>query len=409
MLKKLILTLFLLCLAIGMVCLVFLKGTALFNKKENSNNSSREEVSVKPGNGSHNSSDTLTQIGTTGPIAQTEEATVTFRDDVEISELADRLLPSMVSIDTTIITTNIWGYNSESHAQGSGVIYEVNSSSLCIVTNHHVIEDASAVEVTLADGTTHAVTVQGSDLAADLAILDLPLNELTSETIDKIAATPLANTASVTPGEMVIAIGNALGKGTSVTVGYVSAINREITTSSGVLMKLIQTDAAINPGNSGGALINLKGELIGINSSKLSAIAVEGMGFAIPASAAVPIIAELSSLTDVPEGEQGYLGVRISTVTSAMAKEYDMPIGVCIEEILNGGAAERASLLRGDIITGVNGIAIVNTEQLSTRITAYRRGTTIQLTVQRRIEGEYTEITVPVTLIGKEEMDEISK
>lgn len=395
---------------------VFLVPVILFHSNVLNKDSRPSETNPPSMAGSNESQDktqTLSpdnnySLNNSDRLSLTEEASVVLYDDIKINELVEKLLPSLVTIEATVVETDIFGQTRRSHSEGSGVIIKKEDDSFLIVTNHHVIANAEEISATLVDGTVVLVNVRGSDSAGDLAVLVMDSSKLTEETLLAISVTPLSEKTEVRVGEMVIALGNALGKGTSATVGYVSATEREITTSSGIPMKLIQTDAAINPGNSGGALINLKGELIGINSSKLSNVSVEGMGFAIPAVSALPIIEELQNMKDVPEGEQGYLGVSISTVTKEMISSYDMPAGVYVNEVLSGGAAERAQLLPGDIITGVNGIAIVNKEQLSARITSYQKGTTVSLTIMRRVLGEYQEHQFSVTLMSKEEMDSIT-
>ena len=200
---------------------------------------------------------------------------------------------------------------------------------------------------------------------------------------------------------MAIAVGNALGYGTSVTVGYIGATNHRYSTDTASI-SLIQTDAAINPGNSGGALVNIEGEVIGINSSKLASTDVEGMGFAIPATTAIPIIRELQEKEKVKAGEEGFLGVYISTVTDEQITSLEWPAGIYIKEIIDGGAASESDLQPGDIITEVNGVPVVNSEQLQSRISSYRYGTTVTLTVKRIDKGVYDEtVTIEVTLKEK--------
>ncbi len=338
----------------------------------------------------------------------TDEAGARLLSDINIEQLAEGVLPSMVAINATENGYNLFGQAVSAPSHGSGVIIDEDSENYYIVTNQHVINNAEEITAVLPGGQETAVQVRGSDTVADLAVLVLPKDSLTEKTQASVSVAALADSTQVSPGEMVVALGNSLGYGTSVTVGYISATNRNVTTSSGITMTLFQTDAAINPGNSGGALINLRGELIGINSAKLSSVTVEGMGFAIPVSSALPIIRELQNMEDIAEEEQGYLGVRISTVSNTMAAEFDMPVGVYINEVINGGAAQRARLQSGDIIVGVNGITIATNQQLSARITCYRYGTTVTLTVMRRIQGEYQELSFPVVLMSREEMEAIS-
>ena len=229
--------------------------------------------------------------------------------------------------------------------------------------------------------------------------------------MESIKIARLGDSSEVKVGEMAIAIGNALGYGQSVTVGYISAKNREITETSengevGNTIKVIQTDAAINPGNSGGALLNIRGEVIGINSAKIADSQVEGVGYAIPISEADPIIDELMNKEVLTDKEKGYLGISGRTV-SEEATSFNMPNGVYVSEVAEGGAAEKAGILSGDIITAVNGVTVTNIESLQQKVTSYRKGTEITLTVRRLSEGEYAEQEITVTLQGEESLDSL--
>ncbi len=332
--------------------------------------------------------------GTT--VQLTDEAMAALPTELDMTALLNKVVPSVVSVEARIPVSSMFG-QSTSTSTGSGILLYNEGGTIYVATNNHVVNGASDVSLTLADGSVVKATVCGSDSVADLAILTFSSEELTADTRDALQFATLSDSKDVRVGEMVIAIGNPLGQGISVTVGYISATNREVTVG-GIDMTLIQTDAAINPGNSGGALLNLSGELIGINSAKLAANSVEGMGFAIPITSALPILDELKKLEILEEEERGYLGIYIETITSDMFAAYGWPTGVYVREIITGGAAETSDLLPGDIITGVNGITITTSEQLVERINCYRHGTTIRLTVERLVDGGYETMHLEVTL-----------
>lgn len=336
-------------------------------------------------------------------LRETGLATVVPISDVTVSDVAAAALASVVQINCKVTRTDSWGRLSQGNAQGSGIILSLDDDTLYVATNNHVVENASEITVTFPDGTDVPFTLRGVDNAGDLAILSVKVFNLPETVRNSYQVAKLALTEPVKVGDMVIALGNALGYGTSLTVGYVSATEREVSTESGSLL-LIQTDAAINPGNSGGALINMKGEVIGINSAKYTSEDVEGMGFAIPITQALPILNELKTLEDFPEEEAGYLGVYITNVTSKMNADFDWPSGVYVKSVMEGSAAQAAGLLPGDIITAVNGIRVLDTEQLSARVTAYRAGTRIKLSVSRDNGISRENIVVTVTLMERAKM-----
>jgi len=317
-----------------------------------------------------------------------------------VSKVVEQTMPAMVSIKTLYTSTSYFfgqAFTEESEGGGSGIIIGSNDTDLLIATNYHVIEDTSAVQVILADNTSHAVTVKGSDAAADLAILALPISDLTEETMSCIDIAVLGDSDSSKIGQMVIAIGNALGYGPSVTVGYLSAKDREVTIS-GNDMILLQTNAAINSGNSGGALLNTKGEVIGINNAKLSSTSIEGICFAIPISMATPILDDLMTREILSESEKGYLGVSVLELDSEVFELYNWPEGVYVSGVTKDSAAEKAGIFQGDIITHVNGSKVSTTNQLVNSVTAHRYGTEIEITLQRITEGQFAEHTLTVTL-----------
>lgn len=330
-------------------------------------------------------------------IRYTDEASVTLLDKIDIESIAEAVLPSIVTVDCKVSGTDFLGRRVQGTSSGSGIYIESKEGFLYLVTNHHVVEGAQSVAITFVDGETYTCTVKNSDELYDLAILTLKENVLKPSTREAIKPATLAESKEVQVGDMAIAVGNALGIGSSVTVGYIGATERRYSSDS-VNISLIQTDAAINPGNSGGALVNIEGEVIGINSAKLTATDIEGMGFAIPMTVAVPIIRDLEQKERVRENEQGYLGVYITAITADEINNLGWPAGIFIKEIIKGGAAEESDLMVGDIITEVNGVPVVTTEQLQSRVTSYRFGTVITLTVQRMEGGVFNTYSIEVTL-----------
>ncbi len=317
-----------------------------------------------------------------------------------VSAVVEQTMPAMVSIRSHYaLTSYFFGrpYVEEKDGGGSGIIVGSNENDLLIATNYHVIEDTSSLEVILADNTSHTVTVKGSDPAADLAILALPLSSLSADTLSKIDIAVLGDSDSAKIGQMVIAIGNALGYGPSVTVGYLGAKDREVTVE-GNDMVLLQTNAAINSGNSGGALLNTKGEVIGINNAKLSSTDIEGICFAIPISMATPILDDLMTREILSDEEKGYLGVSVKELDSSIFELYNWPEGVYVHSVVKNGAAEKAGIYQGDIITHVNGAKVTTPNQLINAVTSHRYGSVVEITLQRISEGQFVEHTISVTL-----------
>ena len=327
--------------------------------------------------------------------------------DTELTRVVDQVMPSIVSVynDFTQEVQTFYGqtYTRQGESTGSGIIIGKTDSELLIVTNNHVVEGADNLRVLFIDQETCNAEIKGTDPSNDLAVIAVPLESIKDTTQGQIKVATLGNSDNLKIGEDVIAIGNALGYGQSVTTGIVSANNREINDET-IVGTFIQTDAAINPGNSGGALVNINGNVIGINSSKIGGDTVEGMGFAIPITRAIPIIEELmnrETLSKVDEAEQGTIGISGATVTSDVSKAYNMPVGVYVAQILeNGGAATSNSDLReGDIITAINGQSISSMEELQKMLQYYKAGTEVTLTVQRQDgQGSYAEAEVKVTL-----------
>jgi serine protease Do len=321
----------------------------------------------------------------------------------DVTNVIQETMPSIVTITTTYTQSyyDWFGQQSAQEAQGggSGIIVGKNDTELLIATNNHVVEGADPITVKFADGNEAEAIIKGTDATADLAVISIKLADIDADTLKSIQIAKLGDSANVKVGEMAIAIGNALGYGQSTTVGYISAKDREVKLDDKTMV-LLQTDAAINPGNSGGALLNLKGEVIGINTVKYASSEVEGMGFAIPISRAIPIIEELKNREILADNEKGYLGVYIRDVTEEVAEMYSWPIGVYVKETAPDGSAVNAGILAGDIITKVNDTEITATTQLQEKVTSYRIGTEITVTVMRSINGKFEEKQIKVTLSG---------
>jgi len=346
---------------------------------------------------------TLDSAADAGDIiaANTTQTTTTVSD---VSSVVEAVMPSVVSIinKATVSQQNMFGQSMEyeSEGSGSGIIIGQNDTEMLIVTNNHVIDNANSITVTFIDEQTYDAQVKGTDANMDLAVIAVPLSDLTEDTMSQIKIAVLGDSDALTVGEPAIAIGNALGYGQSVTTGVISALNREVTVDN-ITNELIQTDAAINPGNSGGALLNIKGEVIGINAVKFASSDVEGMGYAIPVSSATPIINELmnkKTRVKVDEAEKGYLGIQGVDVTSEVAETYSMPMGVYVAAVVEGTAADDAGLVKGDIITAFDGNSITSMEGLQGILEYYAAGTTVDLTVERASNGGYEKETVSVTL-----------
>lgn len=348
----------------------------------------------------------------TNAAAEIQNSTISLSSGATVvSDIAENAMPSMVSIDCTITENYSYfgqNYSQDSTGSGSGFIIEESDTELFIATNNHVVEGANSIEVTFIDGEKAEATTKGTDTTADLAVISVKKNSLKKSTKQQIRIAALGDSNDVRLGEMVVAIGNALGYGQSVTVGYVSAKDREVAVSSDEKMVLLQTDAAINPGNSGGALINLQGQVIGIPTVKYADSTVEGMGFAIPISRATPILDELVKREVLTEEEQGYLGVSCLDVTSEANELYGIPVGVYVSEVSDDGAAKEAGIQVGDIITALNGVETSSKEALVEKVHSYRIGTEITLTIQRSNNGKYKEMEVKATLKEKSTIDGLS-
>lgn len=340
-------------------------------------------------------------------ISTTTVSENNIQQKTDITDVVEATMPSIVTITGTFTQTFDWfgqQYSEPNEGSGSGIIVGQNDKELLIATNNHVVEGAKPIKVTFIDNSQAEAIVKGTDAIADLAVISIDISTLSKETLNAIKIAKLGDSDSVKVGQMAIAIGNALGYGQSVTVGYISAKDREVMIDNNTMV-LLQTDAAINPGNSGGALLNTKGEVIGINSVKYASSEVEGMGYAIPISRAVPIINELMNREILKEEEKGYLGVYIEAITEEVAEAYNWPIGIYVREVIAGGSAEKAGIVNGDIITKVNGTEVTATTQLQEKISSYRAGTDVKLTIMRMVDGKYVEKEISVTLFNKNVFD----
>ncbi|MCD7836817.1 MAG: trypsin-like peptidase domain-containing protein, partial [Lachnospiraceae bacterium] len=335
--------------------------------------------------------------------ASAEVSTISYVSS-DVSEVVEEVMPAMVSIINTYTeTSNFWGrsYSEEVAASGSGIIVAENDDELLIVTNNHVVEDADSLEVTFIDGATAEASIKGTDSDMDLAVIAVSIDALDTDTKAAITVATLGDSDNLKLGEPVIAIGNALGYGQSVTNGIISALDREIELEDGSTGTFIQTNAAINPGNSGGALLNIKGEVIGINSNKIGGEAIEGMGYAIPISSASPIIAELmerQTRVKVAESEMGYIGIELQEVNEQISATFNMPEGIYIVSTVEGGGADNAGLMTGDIITKFDGQKISSYEDLQDLLQYYAAGDTVSVTVMRPENGEYVAYEFELTL-----------
>lgn len=323
----------------------------------------------------------------------------------DVSDIVDKVMPSIVSINSTDIITSydiFFGskINSPVVGSGSGIIIGQSDSHILIVTNNHVIENAEKIEIVFADDSKAEASVKGTNANSDLAVLEVAIDDLSDKTLNSIKVARLGNSNNLKAGEMVIAIGNALGYGQSVTVGYISALDREIEIE-GIKMNLLQTDAAINPGNSGGALLNIYGEVIGINSVKFADTNVEGMGYAIPISDAIPMINLLMNSKALEVTEMGFLGINVETaqnVTEDLATLYNMPVGIFINDVVEGSPAEKAGLKPGHIIVGFDDIKIETVDDLLNVLTYSRPGDEVVLKIKERSDGKYADKELNVVL-----------
>ena len=338
----------------------------------------------------------VTQIPQMEP--QTVTAVVT-----DVTEVVKTAMPCVVSITNLYSGTDWYGETTQEEASGSGIIVGETDDELLIVTNYHVIEGCDELSVQFIDDHEVLAYVKGTDSSNDLAVITVFLDDIEESTRGQIAIATLGDSDALQVGEPAIAIGNSLGYGQSVTTGVISALNREVVIDDNTSY-LIQTDAAINPGNSGGALLNVKGEVIGINSNKIANYVIEGMGYAIPITTAKPVIEELmqhETKRKVSDNERSFLGISGTDVTSDVSATYDMPKGVYVAQVLENSAAESAGILKGDIIVAFEGETITTMSQLQGVLEYYAAGSTVDVTVMRQSTGNYEEKTFSVTLGAK--------
>ena len=337
-------------------------------------------------------------------------STLTSSSTTDISAIVDKAMPAIVAITNMTETEyQTWygqTYSQESDSAGSGIIVSEDDDYLYIATNNHVVEGATTLTVQFCDDSTAAAEVKGTSPSNDLAVVQVAKSDIEQDTMDQIAIATINDEGNEKVGQQVIAIGNALGYGQSVTSGIISALNREVTaqdSSSGQTYtnSLTQTDASINPGNSGGALLNMNGEVIGINSSKVGGDYVDGVGFAIPMTDAAPIINELITREKVEEGQTGFLGISGINVDDSVAEAYNMPNGVYVAKVYDGSAAAKAGIQQGDIITAFDGEEISTMEEIQELLNYRAAGTDVKVTISRADNGQYVEQTLTVTLGSK--------
>ena len=353
---------------------------------------------------------TVTEIQKIEPIQNTA---ATVNNSIDVSSVAEKCMPSVVSITNKgVQEIRSWfgTYQQETSGSGSGIIIGENETELLIVTNYHVVADSTELSVYFSfekedeEENVISAKIKGYDSQKDLAVISVKLSDIPSDTKSKISIATVGDSSKLRVGEQVVAIGNALGYGQSVTTGIISALDREVSVPGNngqeITNELIQTDAAINPGNSGGALINMQGEVIGINSVKLAAQEVEGMGYAIPITAVEEIIGDLmnkETRDKVDSDKAGYLGIECLSVTSDVAQAYDLPMGCYVKSVVKGSAAEAAGIRAGDVIIKLDGSSIASDTELVEALSYYESGEVVKIVVKTRESG-YEEQTVEVTL-----------
>lgn len=350
-------------------------------------------------------------LPTADPMVSNGETQVTVltKEETDLTEVVADVMPSMVSItEYYTVSTTYWGqtYTQNGEGSGSGIIIGETDDEYIIVTNNHVVADADDLEITFIDDAKAPAYLKGLDARTDVAVIAVMKDDLEDSTKDSIKIAELGDSNSLVLGQNVIAIGNALGYGQSVTTGIVSALNREITTSDGNTQSYIQTDAAINPGNSGGALLNMAGQVIGINSNKMGGTSVEGMGYAIPITAVRDTIEEFmgrDTLVEVDEDDIGFIGIYMQEVTEEVSDYYGIPVGIYVSKVVEDTGADDAGIKAGDVIVEVNGGSVRTVDSLQKLMKYYAVGDTVEITYMRNEDGEYTEHTVNVTLGEKPE------
>lgn len=380
------------------ICFGFVAGCVMFgvvtvgDKLVNNDNSGRKiETTLTDRNKEKETTANKEVQLETSTVTNSQISTNELSTVMDVSGVVDEVMPSIVAITSTQIVDpgySFWFSNGGSYEQegaGSGIIIGKNDTELLIVTNNHVVADADSLSVQFINEESVTAYVKGTNSANDLAVVSIPLSSINDDTIAAIKIATLGDSDSLEVGEGAIAIGNALGYGQSVTTGVISAVNRDVKVDSYTTLNLVQTDAAINPGNSGGALLNVRGEVIGINAAKYSSDSVEGMGFAIPISTARDIINELmnkETKMKVDEEDRGYIGINGKDVDDSTSEVYGIPKGVYVYSTVEGGAAKKAGIEKGCVITAIDGEEITSMSELKSALEYYAKGEEVVLKVQ---------------------------
>lgn len=349
-----------------------------------------------------------TTSGTTSAKSETSSSGSSSSSS-NVASVVNEVMPSVVSITSTIQSSNYYGFGTqESEGAGSGFIVAKTKDNLMIATNNHVVSDATSLTVGFADDTTAKATVVGTDSSADLAVISVKLSDIKDSTASKIKVATLGSSDDLKVGEEVVAIGNALGYGQSVTTGVVSAKNREISLTDGT-MNLLQTDAAINPGNSGGVLINMDGQVVGINNAKLEDTSVEGMGYAIPITTAKTILTDLMNASSVNTKDAAFLGVVGRDINESYSSALGIPSGIYVSQVVSGSPAEKAGISAGDVITKFEGNNVSTMSGLKEKLALKKANTKVKITFKRANQsGTYKEKTVTVTLGKKSDFSDVT-
>lgn len=350
-----------------------------------------------------------TTSGTTSAKSETSSSSGSSSSSSNVASVVNEVMPSVVSITSTIQSSNYYGFGTqESEGAGSGFIVAKTKDSLMIATNNHVVSDATSLTVGFVDDTTAKATVVGTDSSADLAVISVKLSDIKDSTASKIKVATLGSSDDLKVGEEVVAIGNALGYGQSVTTGVVSAKNREISLTDGT-MNLLQTDAAINPGNSGGVLINMDGQVVGINNAKLEDTSVEGMGYAIPITTAKTILTDLMNASSVSTKDAAFLGVVGRDINESYSSALGIPSGIYVSQVVSGSPAEKAGISAGDVITKFEGNNVSTMSGLKEKLALKKANTKVKITFKRANQsGTYKEKTVTVTLGKKSDFSDVT-
>lgn len=349
-----------------------------------------------------------TTSGTTSAKSETSSSGSSSSSS-NVASVVNEVMPSVVSITSTIQSSNYYGFGTqESEGAGSGFIVAKTKDNLMIATNNHVVSDATSLTVGFADDTTAKATVVGTDSSADLAVISVKIKDIKDSTASKIKVATLGSSDDLKVGEEVVAIGNALGYGQSVTTGVVSAKNREVSLTDGT-MNLLQTDAAINPGNSGGVLINMDGQVVGINNAKLEDTSVEGMGYAIPITTAKNILTDLMNANSVSTKDAAFLGVVGRDINESYSSALGIPSGIYVSQVVSGSPAEKAGISAGDVITKFEGNNVSTMSGLKEKLALKKANTKVKITFKRANQsGTYEEKTVTVTLGKKSDFSDVT-